>query len=129
LSSRFSSLGIAITLALLWFASTVNARCLDVALQALLGCGKTLTSKITRKEFLHFGRRSPEVRSWVSFYDDSIDDMDRADKGGGAGGSLGSLDGFDGMDDADRAILQIREEGTVSQPRHSLFLFRRAAVP
>jgi hypothetical protein len=81
--------------------------------QALLGCGKTLSSKITRHEFLDFCRRSPEIRAWVNFYDDPRNDMDRRDAGGSTGGSIGDLVGFSGMTAADARIPIIKEAGTV----------------
>ena len=81
--------------------------------QALLGAGKTLQSKITRHEFLDFCRRSPEIRSWINFFDDPRNDMDKNDSGGSAGGSIGAVKGFTGMSDTDAKILIIREDGQV----------------
>lgn len=83
---------------------------------AMLTYGKSLQSRLTRHEFLDFCRRSHEVRTWVSYYDDAPNGMDIGDAGGDAGGSThvaspGAALGFSGMTPEDAAVLQIREEG------------------
>ena len=84
-----------------------------LSLQALLGCGKTLQSRITRAEYLDFCRRSHEMRTWVSYYDDPADAMDSTDAGGDAGGPVAPIASFTGMTRDDAAVLQIREDGMV----------------
>ncbi len=81
--------------------------------QALLGCGKTLQSKISRHEFLDFCRRSPEIRSWVNYYDDPWNEMDKGDVGGVAGGAIGPVAGFSGMGPADARIPIVKEAAEV----------------